>query len=139
MQGSASQKGFTLIELMLVSAIIGILTSVAIPSYSQYRNRVAFSEAILATSIYRTSIILAAELRRYSSMSDIQEDENDIPNQQDRDETSHGIHVHSGEIKVTWRKDGSDLDSVNYTLTAQNFIPPIQWVQAGNCEVKGFC
>jgi type IV pilus assembly protein PilA len=42
------QTGFTLIELMIVNAIIGILVSVALPAYDLHRNRARFSEAILA-------------------------------------------------------------------------------------------
>ena len=36
---------------------------------------------------------------------------------------THGIHVHSGEIKVTWKKDDSAMSAANYTLTAQNITP----------------
>lgn len=132
-------QGFTLIELMIVTAIVGILSSVALPSYEQYSNRAAFSEAVLAVSVYRTAVVLAAETGRLSSIDDIQEATNGIPDQTDRDETTHGIHVHKGEIKVTWRKDGSPLEKANYTLTAQSFVPPIRWEQGGNCVDKGFC
>ena len=51
-----TQKGFTLIELMIVIAIIGILADVALPAYSDYTKRAKMSEVILAASSCRTDI-----------------------------------------------------------------------------------
>ena len=52
----AVQKGFTIIELMIVVAIIGILAAVALPAYQDYTARAKMSEVILAASACRTSV-----------------------------------------------------------------------------------
>ncbi|RMW97719.1 pilin [Allofranklinella schreckenbergeri] len=56
------QKGFTLIELMIVVAIIGILAAVALPAYQDYTARSKVSEVVLAGSTCRNSIQEAADV-----------------------------------------------------------------------------
>ncbi len=56
LKAKKNQGGFTLIELMIVVAIIGVLAAVALPAYSDYTVRARVSEVILAASSCRTSI-----------------------------------------------------------------------------------
>jgi type IV pilus assembly protein PilA len=57
------QQGFTLIELMIVVAIIGILASVALPAYQTYTNKAKFSEVILASSNVKTAVEICGQTR----------------------------------------------------------------------------
>jgi type IV pilus assembly protein PilA len=51
-----AQKGFTLIELMIVVAIIGILAAIAIPAYSDYTKRAKVTELVTAGSACKASV-----------------------------------------------------------------------------------
>jgi len=139
MKPSQSQAGFTLIELMLVVAIIGILASVALPSYNLYRNKARFAEAILAVGAHRSAIITAASVGRATATSDFDSGALGIPPVQAQAATTHGISVTDGTITITWMADGSDLAGETYTLTAGGFLPPFQWTAGGSCIGSGYC
>ena len=53
---SAAQRGFTLIELMIVIAIIGILAAIALPAYQDYTIRSKLSEAVIAGSSVKAAM-----------------------------------------------------------------------------------
>ena len=60
MMKRSMQQGFTLIELMIVVAIIGILAAVALPAYQNYTTKAKFAEVIAATSAVKSAVEVCA-------------------------------------------------------------------------------
>jgi len=60
-QKLARHKGFTLIELMIVIAIIGILAAIAVPQYGRYTERAKFASIVTTTATYKTAVSLCAQ------------------------------------------------------------------------------
>jgi len=66
------EKGFTLIELMITVAILGILAAVAIPSFLQYQSRARQSEAKISLgAMYTLQVAYFVEVARYGSIGEI--------------------------------------------------------------------
>lgn len=58
---ASNQKGFTLIELMIVVAIIGILAAIALPAYQNYTQKARFTEVVNSTAAAKTAVEVCAQ------------------------------------------------------------------------------
>ena len=140
----STQKGFTLIELMIVVAIIGILAAVALPAYQDYTKRAKVSEIILAASSCRTSI---SEVYQTGSLTTVAADNWGCENASQSSKYVAAIHTDAnGVIKVTAGTgiDPTDVDGKYLTLiptdaagTAISYTGTAQQVGGWKCGGTG--
>ena len=141
------QQGFTLIELMIVVAIIGILAAVALPAYQNYSNRAAFSELVLAVTPRKTAVELAIQTRNPANMAALEPTTAagvlGIPADVAAGADVHGAAVDAGVITMTWRTTANGaaepMAGITYTLTPDGITPPVQWTEGGTCLANGLC
>lgn len=145
------QQGFTLIELMIVIAIIGILASVALPAYQTYTNKAKFSEIILATSNVKSAIEICGQTRATSaSFGTVC-----IPGGTSATGQASGVidSGASGYVASVLTTSGSattvvatglsqNIGSANHTYTITGTLTAVgqvTWVPSGSCEAAGWC
>lgn len=128
------QKGFTLIELMIVVAIIGILAAVAIPAYSDYTNKAKATELVSMAGGHRLAVELCAQ--EMEDLSVCTAGSNGVP----ADLAAPSKYVASvatganGVITVTAKGSavvGATLADGTYTLTPALAGGAVNWTSGG--------
>ncbi|MFA6061192.1 MAG: prepilin-type N-terminal cleavage/methylation domain-containing protein [Gallionella sp.] len=132
-----SQKGFTLIELMIVVAIIGILAAVAIPAYSNYTKKAKFIEVTQSTAALKSALEVCAADQ--SGFTNCTAGSNGVPaditttNGKVASLTTTGNTATAAVITAT-AITGSGLSGETYTLTgAFDAVKGVSWTVGGTC------
>ena len=138
----SSQRGFTLIELMIVVAIVAILAAIALPAYQQFTKRAHFSEVIAATGPSKTAIEVCVHTATDNATAQGCSDSgNSAISSLSTYVTSVAVST-EGVIKAT---GNAALDSKEYILIASPSLSTIsagsqvQWVVSGSCQSAGLC
>lgn len=126
--------GFTLIELMITIAIVGILAAVAIPSYINYTQKARFSEVVQAVSSLKP--VVAQCIVTHNGLSTCSNGVNGFPAAQDAAGNVASVTVTDGVITGT---GGGSAPADTYILTPAFNNNVVTWSVSGTCQTQGTC
>ncbi|MCW8091611.1 pilin [Alteromonas sp. ASW11-130] len=131
-----NQKGFTLIELMIVVAIIGILAAIALPAYQNYTQKAKFTEAVNATAAVKSAVEVCAQtVGGATPLNDCDGGSNGIPADTTTLTTTNGVVVSTASAASGITK--ADGTAATYTLTPTFADGKVTWVAV--CDPATLC
>lgn len=143
------QQGFTLIELMIVVAIIGILAAIAIPSYQNYTRKARFSEVVQGASAVKLAVETC--FQDQGTLANCTAGSNGVPDlttaagsNATTVNAGSGVTAAAGganggtvQIKMIAKSSDGVLDGLTYILNGAGGVPgsnnAISWTKAGTC------
>jgi type IV pilus assembly protein PilA len=138
------QKGFTLIELMIVVAIVAILAAVGVPSYKQYMDRAKFAEVITAGGLGKSAVEICFQIGHDAADCATQSNAatSGAFNTAAVEKVNAEGTANSGIVTIT-ATASSAIGSATYIMIAtKNTNGLVTWKQpapASSCIADGYC
>ncbi|QBL10853.1 pilin [Rheinheimera sp. D18] len=134
------QQGFTLIELMIVVAIIGILAAIALPQYQTYTKKSRFTEVVLAAQSVKSAVDVCFQTR---GAGDLAKCDTAAEIGSDLTGAAAGTNVTSVAIAATTAAitatGAATVNNATFILTPTPVDGTLTWVQTGSCIQDGIC
>jgi type IV pilus assembly protein PilA len=132
------QSGFTIIELLVVVAIIGILAAVAVPTYLSYTKRSYFTEVVQATGPYKLAVEVCYQTQGGGgTVANCANGSNGVPAAPAATGVVASVVTSGAGVITATAQGNAGTDTVILTPTPTNNV--LVWAKTGTCVTNGTC